>query len=202
VRPGTRRVEQREMTPLSSAYGFATIVILALVNHPWLLDQFGEEVASVEIHDKPLAALLGDVTRAIFDDPAIDRAHLVEKLLQGSHAKLLERLFRDSPFKRIAFLQPETKQTDVTEQFADVIYRWRALPTLNRELAESANDLADVSEAEFERFAALQQQVASIGQHHEADDAGERDANKRFQDMLARLKKEPLSKGRRSEKRH
>ena len=202
MRSGTRRVEQREMTPLSSAYGFATIVTLALVNHPWLLDQFGEEVASVEIHDQPLAALLGDVTRAIFDDPTIDRDRLVEKLLQGPHAKLLERLFRDSPFKRIAFLQPETKQSDVTEQFADVIYRWRALPTLNRELSESATDLADVSEAEFERFATLQQQVASIGQHHEADDAGERDAAKRFQDMLARLKREPLSKGRRSEKRH
>ena len=83
-----------------------------------------------------------------------------------------------------------------------MIYRWRALPTLNRELDESATDLADMSEAEFERFAALQQQVASIGQHHEADDAGERDANKRFQEMLARLKREPLSKGRRSEKRH
>ncbi|WP_141700678.1 hypothetical protein [Methyloceanibacter superfactus] len=46
-----RRVEQREMTPLSSAYGFATIVTLALVNHPWLLDQFAEEVASVEVQD-------------------------------------------------------------------------------------------------------------------------------------------------------
>ena len=190
------------MTPLSSAYGFATIVILALVNHPWLLDGFAEEVASVEIHDKLLAALLGDVTRAVFDVPGITRDRLVEKLLQGPHAKLLERLFWESPFKRIAFLQPETKPADVTEQFADVIYRWRALPTLNRELAESATDLADVSEAEFERFATLQQQVASIGQHHEADDAGERDASKRFQDMLARLKREPLSKGRRSEKRH
>ena len=202
MRPATRSSEHREMTPLSSAYGFATIVTLALVNHPWLLDEFAEEVASVEIRDKPLAALLGEVTRAIFDDPHIDRAHLVEKLLQGPHAKLLERLFWESPFKRIAFLQPETKPADVIEQFADVIYRWRALPTLNRELAESADDLADVSEAEFERFAALQQQVAGIGQHHEADDAGEREANKRFEEMLARLKKEPLSKGRRREKRH
>jgi DNA primase len=90
----------------------------------------------------------------------------------------------------------------VEAQFTDVIYRWRALPTLNREIEESALDLAETSEDDFERFVALQQQVASIGQHHEADDAGERDANKRFQDMLARLKREPLTKGRRTEKRH
>ena len=83
TRPGMRRVEQREMTPLSSAYGFATIVTLALVNHPWLLDQFAEEVASVEVQDRPLAALLGDVTRAIFDDPAIDRAHLDRQIVEG-----------------------------------------------------------------------------------------------------------------------
>ena len=199
----SRKPERREMRmPSPSAYSFATIVTLALVNHPWLLDRFAEEAASVEIRDKPLAALLAGVTRTIFDDPAITRERLVASLLAGPHAKLLERLFRESPFSRVAFLQPETPAAEVESQFADVIYRWRALPTLNREIAESAEQLAEGSEDEFQRFATLQQEVAGIGQHHEADDAGERDANKRFQDMLARLKKEPLSKGRRSEKRH
>ncbi|HUU25231.1 MAG TPA: DNA primase [Methyloceanibacter sp.] len=202
-RSDPRRPERRETPmPSSSAYSFATIVTLALVNHPWLLDHFAEEAASVEVRDKPLAALLTAVTRAIFDDPAITRDRLVEKLLQGPHAKFLERLFRESPFTRIAFLQPETPAAEVETQFADVIYRWRALPTLNREITEGAEHLAEGSEDEFQRFATLQQEVASVGLHHEADDAGERDANKRFQDMLARLKKEPLSKGRRSEKRH
>lgn len=199
VRPKPAR---RETLPPPSAYGFATIVALALVNHPWLLDHFAEEVASVDVRDKPLAALLADIAHAVHDDPAITRERLVETLRNGPHAKLLERLFWESPYKRVAFLQPETPKADVETQFADVIYRWRALPTLNREITESANHLAEMSEAEFERFATLQQEVASVGLHHEADDAGERDANKRFQEMLARLKKEPLSRGRRSEKRH
>jgi DNA primase len=201
-RPDARKPERRETAPPPSAYGFAIIVALALVNHPWLLDQFAEEVASVEVPDKPLAGLLAAITRAIFEEPAIARDRLITVLQEGPHGKLLERLYRESPFMRVAFLQPETKPAEVETQFADVIYRWRALPTLNRELAESALDLAETSEDDFERFVALQQQVASIGQHHEADDAGERDANKRFQDMLARLKREPLTKGRRSEKRN
>jgi DNA primase len=192
--------ERREITPPPSAYGFAIIVTLALVNHPWLLDHFAEEVASVEVRDKSLSALLAAITRAIFEEPAITRDRLVALLEEGPHAKLLERLFRDSPFKRVAFLQPEAPAADVEAQFADVIYRWRALPTLSRELAESADHLAEMSEAEYERFIALQQQVAGVGLHHEADDAGERDANKRFQEMLARLKREPLAKGRRAEK--
>jgi DNA primase len=193
---------RREAMPPPTAYGFVTIVILALVNHPWLLDHFAEEVASVEVRDKPLAALLASVTKAIFEDPAITREGLIAQLRDGPHAKVLERLFWESPFKRVAFLQPETPQADVEAQFTDVLYRWRALPTLNREIAESANHLAEMSDAEYERFTTLQQEVASIGQHHEADDAGEGEANKRFQEMLARLKKEPLSKGRRAEKRH
>jgi hypothetical protein len=49
----------------------------------------------------------------------------------------------------------------------------------------------------------LQQQVASVGTHHSADDAGERDATKRFQETVARLKQEHVSaqRGRRPEKR-
>jgi DNA primase len=198
----SRKPVRRDMAPPASAYGFATIVTLALVNHPWLLDRFGEEVGSIEVKDRALAALLGDVTRAIFADASPTSERLIAALEQGPHAKLWARLFRESPFKRIAFLQPETKPEEVETQFAEVIYRWRALPTLNREIEESADQLADMSEAEFERFATLQQQVASIGQHHDADDAGERDANQRFDEMLARLKREPLTKGRRAEKRH
>ena len=197
-----RKAAHRDAVPPPTSYGFATIVTLALVNHPWLLDRFAEDVASFDVRDKKLAGLLDAVTRTISDTPSITREALIARLRDGPHAKLLDRLFWESPFSRVAFLQPDTPEADVAAQFADVIYRWRALPTLNREIEESAHHLAEMSEAEFERFATLQQEVASVGLRHEADDAGERDANQRFQETLARLKKEPLSRGRRPEKRH
>ncbi len=75
-------------------------------------------------------------------------------------------------------------------QFADLIFRFRALPALSRELAEGADHLADLSEAEFERFAALQQQVASVGSQHAADDAGDRDAGERFKEKIAQVMRE------------
>ncbi|MHA1134605.1 MAG: DNA primase [Alphaproteobacteria bacterium] len=192
---------RREALPPPTPYGFATIVILALVNHPHLFDRFAEDIASFDVHDKKLAGLLDAVTREISETSSITRETLVANLRDGPNAKLIERLFWESPFKRLTFLQPETSLAEVEAQFADVIYRWRALPTLNREISESADQLAEMSEAEFERFVTLQQEVASVGLRHEGDDAGERDANQRFQEMLARLKKEPPSRGRRSEKR-
>ena len=59
-----------------------------------------------------------------------------------------------------------------------------------------------MTEAEFERFAVLQQQVASVGSQHAGDDAGDRDAAKRFQETVARLKGANIGgqRGRRSER--
>ena len=70
------------------------------------------------------------------------------------------------------------------------IYRFRALPALIRELQEGADHLADLSEAEFERFATLQQQVASVGSQHAADDAGDRDAGRAAQGEVAQVMRE------------
>jgi DNA primase len=188
-------------TPLPSSYGFVTTITLALVNHPWLLDRFADEVASLDIKDKKLAALLQSVTGIIFEDTHVTRERLAERLEAGSHGKVFAALSRDSAFKRVAFLQPESPEKEVAEQFADLIYRFRALPSLTRELQEGADHLADVTEAEFERFAMLQQQVASVGSRHDADDAGDRDAQKRFRETVARLKGENIGgqRGRRYE---
>ena len=142
-------------------------------------------------------SLLGAVTRLIFEDHAITGERLAERLAEHPEGKLFDRLLRESAFKRVTFLQPDTPRPEVEQHFADLIFRFRALPNLTRELAEHADHLAEVSEDEFERFAQLRLQVAGIGQHHEADDAGDRDAAKRFQETVARLKREHADAHRR-----
>ncbi|MFZ2018469.1 MAG: DNA primase [Methyloceanibacter sp.] len=189
--------------PPPSPRGFATTIALTLVNHPSLLDRFADEVASLEVRDKPLAALLSFVTRIVFERDGISREQLLEVLEASPHAKLLARLSRESAFKRIAFLQPETPLEDVEVQFADLIFRFRALPALSKELDEGADHLADLSEAEFERFATLQQQVASVGNQHAGDDAGDRDAGERFKEKIAQVLREKGTwrRGQRPERR-
>ena len=201
--PGGRKGAKpirREALPPPTAYGFGTIVTLALVNHPWLLDQFGEEIASVDVQDKKLAALLAAATRTILGEEAISREVLVAALRDGEHGNLLDRLFWESHHARHAFLRPETPRDEVEEQFAEMLYRWRALPTLTREIAESGDAIADnMTDAEYERFAALQREVASAGLKQDTDDAVIRDANQRFHETIARLKKSPIARGRRRE---
>jgi DNA primase len=185
--------------PLPSSQGFATTVILALANHPWLLDRFGEEVAALEFKPRPLAELLAFLTRAIGDHPGISRARLAELLADSPHAKQLEGIGRDSAFKRLAFLQPETAPAEVEEPFADLLFRWRALPALEREVRDAAHELADGSEAEFEQFAELQQRVASAGSRHAADDVGDRESGDRFKEKIAQVMRDKggWQKGRR-----
>ena len=198
---GARQAGRAGATPIPSARGFITVMTIALVNHPWLLDRFADEVASLEIRDKKLSALLQAVTGIIYEDTHVTRERLAERLEASNPGKLYAELCRESAFKRVAFLQPETPEHEVAVQFADLIYRFRALPSLNRELQEGADHLADVTEAEFERFAVLQQQVASVGSQHAGDDAGDRDAQKRFQETVTRLKGANIGgqRGRRSE---
>lgn len=200
AKAGARAPNRTGPTPSPSAYGFVTVITLALINHPWLLDRFADEVASLDIRDKKLAALLQTVTGIVYKDTHVTRERLAERLEASSQGRLFAQLSRDSAFTRVAFLQPESPEKEVAEQFADLIYRFRALPSLTRELQEGADHLADVTEAEFERFAVLQQQVASVGSQHAADDAGDRDAAKRFQETVARLKGENIGgqRGRRS----
>ncbi len=187
--PGGALAEKRTIPP-PSPRGFVIAITLALINHPDLLDHFAEEVASLEVRDKRLAALLSFVTRTVFEREHISPEALREAVEASPHAKLLARIARESAFKRIAFVRPEADADEVRAQFADLLYRFRALPALSRELAEGADRLADASDAEFERFAALQQQVASIGNHHPADDAGDRDAAERLRNKIAEVMRE------------
>jgi len=187
----------RRATP--SPAGFSTTVILALMQHPWLLDRFADEVADLEIAQRPLAELLGALISTVLERPGI-RAETLSETLRGSrHGKLLDRLERASAFKRLAFLQRDAEQALVEEQFVELLFRWKSLPALRREIDDIALALSDGTAAEFEQFALLQQQVASAGAQHLKDDAGDQKSAKRFEETIARLKAERMSypRGRR-----
>jgi DNA primase len=196
TRQGAKPGSKPAARPLPSAHGFAITIILALTHHPWLLDRFAEEVAHLEIGQKQLAALLGLLTRTIFAEPEITPAALAETMGKSREGRLFDALARGSAFKRVAFLQPETPPTEVEQQFAELLFRWTTLKSLNQEVQDASLDLAEFSDADYEQFALLQQQVANAGLRHAADDAGDRDSAKRFQETIARLKSEAIRGGR------
>jgi DNA primase len=189
--------------PLPSSQGFAITIILALAHHPSLLDHFAEEVAHIDIGEKQLAELLGFLTETIFRNPGITGESLVWLMQQGSQAKLFDTLERSSAFRRITFLQPKTPAAEVEEHFRELLFRWTTLQSLDQEVQEQALDLSDLSEADYEQFTQLQQQVANAGLRHAAADVDDRESAMRFQETIARLKSENIGvkRGRRPDRR-
>jgi DNA primase len=175
---------------LPSARGFASTIVLALAHHPWLLDRFGEEIAGIDFNNAAFAGLLGFMTRNLHESPDATREEVGAAVAASPHAQLMQRLERDSAFKRLAFLQADTEASLVEEHFRALLFRWQALPTMRKEIDQLADNVADASESEFEQFATLQQQLANEGSHHTQDDAGDHDSLKQFQETIARIRGE------------
>ena len=97
----------------------------------------------------------------------------------------------------------DTPPAEVEEQFAELHLPLDHAQILDKEVQDAALDLANVSEAEYEQFVLMQQQVANAGLRHASDDAGERDSARRFHETIARLKSENIGRhrGARSERR-
>lgn len=194
--PGPSQPSRRLRDMPTSPRGFAVTVILALTNHPWLLDHFTEEVAALDLRKTGVADLLNLISHAILEQPGLDRAALEELMARSGKAPHFAKLARESAFSRLSFLKPETPQAEVEEQFRDLLFRWRALPSLKQELLELADRLADGSDAEFEQFTMLQEQVANDGVAEAHEDAGDRQAQERFQQKVAELKRAKIGRQR------
>jgi len=124
------------------------------------------------------------------------RKLLLDKTRRSSHARKPRR-------QGDVCRQPDTPAAEVEDQFAELLFRWTTLRSLDKEVQGAALDLSELSEAEYEQFALLQQQVANAGLRHGADDAGDRDSAKRFHDTIARLKAENIAgqRGKRTDRR-
>jgi DNA primase len=201
--PAGPSIGKAPVRPLPSSHGFAITIILALAHHPWLLDRFAEEVGKIDIKQKQLSGLLAALTDTIFRHHGISRERLAEVMRQTAHGPLLDSLDRSSAFKRLAFLQAGMPRAEIEQHFAELLFRWTTLKTLDREVQEAALDLSEFSEADYEHFAELQRQVADAGLRHATDDAGDREHAKRFQEAVARVKASNIAaqRGRRPERR-
>ena len=89
-------------TPIPSARGFVTVIIIALVNHP--------SCSTVSAkRSPPRYQGQGACRPAPVCDPHhlrgqhVTREQLVDRLEAGNHGKLFAQLSRDSAFKRVAF---------------------------------------------------------------------------------------------------
>ena len=140
------------------------LILLALVNHPWLLDTHAEEVAELEFLN-PDADLL---RRAILDAAHVHAGGEMPEDLRGliaerEHGALLARIERALTHAADWPARPGAAADDVRQWWAHVVTLHRKTRSLNRELKDAERALGDdPSEQNFAWLRDVQGRLSAI----------------------------------------
>src|SRR5689334_19846740 len=140
------------------------LILLALVNHPWLLDTHSEEVATLEFLN-PDADML---RRVILDSAAIHAGaeppeDLRALIAEREHGALLARIERALTHPADWPARPGTAPEDVRQWWAHVVTLHRRTRSLNSELKEAERALGeDPSEQNFAWLRDVQGRLSAI----------------------------------------
>jgi DNA primase len=144
------------------------LILLALVNHPWLLDTHAEEVAELEFLN-PDADML---RRAILDAAAVHAGSAPQENLNQDlraviagreHGALLARIERALTHTADWPARAGAAEDDVRQWWAHVVTLHRKCRTLNRELKDAERALGDdPSEQNFAWLRDVQGRLSAI----------------------------------------
>jgi DNA primase len=151
------------------------LILLALVNHPWLLDAHAEEVAELEFQN-PDADLL---RRAVLDAGAVHAGSAPHESLNGNangnhqdlraviagreHGALLARIERALTHTADWPARAGAAEDDVRQWWTHVVTLHRKCRTLNRELKDAERALGDdPSEQNFAWLRDVQGRLSAI----------------------------------------
>ena len=84
-----------------------------LVNHPWLLDEVGEQIAMLEIGDPELHALRQAVLIRLSADPDLDSVRLKSHLQDQGFISSLDRILSDRMYTRVPCARDTADPDDV-----------------------------------------------------------------------------------------
>jgi len=150
---------QRPENPLLSA---ERLIILTLLNHPWLLERHHEELATFDFESVELDKLLKEIISLSDCESYLEQKRLTAHLKNNGFGKALEVIFDQVVHKADWFAWPSAAEQDVEQGWAHMINRHR-LAVLEKERAAVENELAqNMTDEVFARFQALTKEVEDL----------------------------------------
>lgn len=118
------------------------LILLAVLNHPQLLDSFAEAFADIELAEGELDRLRREIIDIAALEASLDAALLRDHLQRKGFRPLLERI--ETQFKRLKewFVLPDAAAEDVRTGFSQMVALHRKSVTLSRELKVAEETLA------------------------------------------------------------
>jgi len=138
-------------------------IVVALVNHPFLLHDHFEEVERVGLSNADLKRLLSVLIDAVAHDHAQDREALIAHISAAGLDAILARADALARRARLWPLLPGAVKEDASDAFKQALHLQRATHFLNRELRAAESALAsDPTEENYRHLIEIQSQLQSV----------------------------------------
>jgi len=167
-RPGPIvRTSELLSSPLTRASAPVTapreaLIIIALLNHPWLIDEHMEEIARIPFIDPDCNRLRDAVLTVHQADESLDIKKLLEHLSKQGYEAELERLQRACAHTADPHFAPEAEREQVQEGWHHVMML-HGKAGVPRSLQEAEADyVSDPSSENFSKLRAVVQQVEIV----------------------------------------
>jgi len=139
------------------------LILFALINHPWLLENHAEELAELEFHHPDADRLRRAILDAAADHEAVDTHALRAAIEKRNLGTLLVRL--ETPLSHGADwpARPEAAPEDVRPWWTHVVTLHRKSRSLNKELRDAERALAeDASDASLNWLRDVQSRLQAL----------------------------------------
>ena len=139
------------------------LILFALINHPWLLENHAEELVELEFHHPDADRLRRAILEAAADHEAVDTHALRAAIDKRNLGTLLARL--ETPLSHGADwpARPDAAQEDVRPWWTHVVTLHRKSRSLNKELKDAERALAeDASDANLNWLRDVQGRLTAL----------------------------------------
>jgi len=136
------------------------LLILTVLNHPWLLKKHHEEFATTYFESAELDKLRCEIIDVSIRESNLERKSLYSHLLKTGYGKALEVIFKQGEFRAEWFAWPDAAQQDVEQGWFHVINRYRRVSDIQKDLDALVKELAvNMTDDVLERLRALQKEL-------------------------------------------
>ncbi len=140
-----------------------SLILLTLVNHLWLLDDYAEELAGLNFENKMLQKVLNSILEAYNLEKTLDRSAIHTHLSRLGYVDALNVIEQTITHKSYTFVQPQADEVDVEGGWRQLLIMHRKCLELKRDLeaAEQAYYL-DISEENWNRLNSVRSELHNM----------------------------------------
>jgi DNA primase len=118
------------------------LLLLAAINHPWLVEAHAEELAALDFSLPELDSLAKRIIDSAASAPGLEQSALRSQLREEGYASILTRMERILSHGGDWFAQPDASPEDAEIGWLHTLARQRKAVVLSRELSAAEGELA------------------------------------------------------------